>query len=299
MGFVGSYAMKGLSVTFRRNIYTATGPTEDDDSHRGIMYFETGRDWSIPYLDDYTGISEQELRTTFGKGEIVVEDNVFSSSEMDFGISSQYAINVFFKRNNITGDGATRRTYVSIRPYRMLPSIIEVIGNTITTPRHRGRISLEGMLAAHSKALIEGNTFRPGDGSAAAIHLDGDSYDPFAVEDETVSVAINKNVVHEGTASVGKFFIRNEITKPADVPNWPGVAMCGNIFNGVVLKTDAQIAAATDRGGRDASELIAIAPVATSCLIVRENGAASLVGSGFLKMVAAVPILFALVLFVL
>ena len=299
MGFVASYAMRGLSVTFRRNNYTATGPTEDDDGHRGIMYFETGRDWSIPVLDDYTGVSEHELRTTFGKGEIVVEDNVFSSSEMDFSISTQYAINVFFNGNNITGDGATQSTYVSIRPYRMLPSIIEVIGNTITTPRYRGYISLEGMLAAHSKALIEGNTIRPADGSAAAIQLHGVSYDPFAVADDTVSVAINKNVVHEGTASVGKFFIKNENTKPADVPNWPGVAVCGNTFNGAVLKTDAQIAAATDRGGRDASELIAFAPVATTCLIVRENGAASLVGSGFLKMVAAVPILISFVLFVL
>ena len=59
---------------------------------------------------------------------------------------------------------------------------------------------------------------------------------------------------------------------PSDAADWPGVSVCGNTFNGAVLKTDAQIAAATAMGGIDPSELIAIAPVATTCLIVRENG---------------------------
>ena len=72
--------------------------------------------------------------------------------------------------------------------------------------------------------------------------------------------------------------------------------MCGNTFNDAVLETDAQIAAATDSGGKDRSQLIAFAHVATTCLIVRENGAPSLVGSGFLKMIASLSILFALLL---
>ena len=174
MGFIAFSAMKGLTVAIRRNNFTASGPTKDGYSHMGIWYLETGRDWSIPYLDDYTGISEQELRTTFGKGEVTIEDNVFSAPMVHLDVSSQHSINVFIKGNLLTAasppaDGVVRASFVAIRPNRGLPTITEVIGNTITTDRTRAYISLNGLLSSHSTALSAPTTapFPPSNCTAA------------------------------------------------------------------------------------------------------------------------------------
>ena len=200
MGFIAFSAMKGLTVAIRRNNFTASGPTKDGYSHMGIWYLETGRDWSIPYLDDYTGISEQELRTTFGKGEVTIEDNVFSAPMVHLDVSSQHSINVFIKGNLLTAasppaDGVVRASFVAIRPNRGLPTITEVVGNTITTDRTRAYVSLNGLLSSHSTALIEGNTLRSGNSTLSAIQLHGSTYEPFTVADATVSVAIKDNIV--------------------------------------------------------------------------------------------------------
>ena len=210
MGFVCSFAMRGLSVTFSRNEMTATGPTMEDYGHMGILVFETGRDWSISSLVDHTGVSEHELRTTFGKGEVIVEDNVFSAPAADIDITTQHSINVVVKGNSITTDDASidvdTSIYVFLRPGTTLPTVTEVARNAITSATRRAYISLNGMLAAHSKALIEGNTIRPGDGSLAPILL-GSNYDNlFTVADATVSVAVKDNIVDEGTVVAGQHF---------------------------------------------------------------------------------------------
>ena len=140
---------------YRRNHFTASGPTEKNYGHRGIRYFELNRDYSIPYLEDYTGVSEHELRTTFGKGEVIVEDNVFSSPSVDLAVSTFHSINVFIRRNAIFGDHNALHTFIKARPGFTLPSTTVIANNTVTSAASSAYIALHGILPAHSKALIQ------------------------------------------------------------------------------------------------------------------------------------------------
>ena len=275
--FFRAYA-KGMAFIFSRNTVTASGPSAY--GHEGVVFGDT-RDMyspSLPTAMDYGGVSEADLRSRFGKGYVTIEDNIFSGPTYIATIDATQGIDAVVTNNEATTDHATIDAQMNIRTGLFLPATCRVAGNSITSATTGARVTLTNdAVTPHSSVAIEDNTIGTANVAVPFILGNGGAFPTkFSVSDNSVTVSISSNTVVStsagSAADTPKAMISILHTASPAVDDWPGVSVCGNTFLGARIRTDAEIAAVTDTGGKALAELIPIASAAAGCgVVVRER----------------------------
>ena len=280
--------MHGIAFSYSRNKAVAYGV--GTQGHVGADYSDYTNAVVVPAPIDYSVFPEEALRSAFGKGYVSMLDNTFSGFEAVIRAITVRAIDIDIRNNEMTAPGVKEPLVIRLRTGLNMPARCRIANYRMTAQNNYASIIvINRAIAALSSFEFSSNTIRAplAIGNPNAPVTLGTTTDPCTVEAASVKITVENNIIENTAANTNSddanrpALLSTRYASAASDPDWAGVSVCGNTFDGECIRTDAQIAAVVDDGGKDPAVAMTIASAAAACgIVVRENGALPCGGGG-------------------